>query len=143
VFAVNTGAYNNSVYSNRSYSNGAYGYNNGAVYPNTGYGYANGYPNTAYRSNSGYAAVPYGANGYSSVGRVVRCDSTGSRTHYCNMDTRYGVSLVNQRSSSPCIEGATWGVGQDRVWVSRGCRAEFAVGSTGSAYNNSYYDRRY
>jgi hypothetical protein len=139
VFAVNTGAYSNGVY-----SNGAYGYGNGAVYPNTAYGYQNGYPNTVYRSNSGYAAVPYGSNGYSSVGRVVRCESTGSRTRYCSMDTRYGVSLVNQRSSSPCIQGATWGVSQDRVWVSRGCRGEFAVGSMGNAYNsNSYYDRRY
>jgi hypothetical protein len=137
VFAVTTGAY----------SNGAYGYGNGTgvVYPNTAYGYANGYPNTVYRSNGGYATAPYGSNGYSGVGSVVRCESTSSRTRYCSMDTRYGVSLVNQRSSSPCIQGATWGVSQGRVWVSRGCRAEFAVGSMGNAYNssNSYYNRRY
>ena len=123
VFAVNTGAY----------SNGAYGYNNGY-----GNGYGNVYP------NGGYAAVPYGSNGYYGSGRTIRCESNDSRTRYCGMDTRYGVSLVRQRSSSPCIQGATWGVSRDRVWVSRGCRGDFAVGSTGNAYNNNYYyDRRY
>jgi hypothetical protein len=137
VFAVNTGAY----------SNGAYGYNNG--YPPAAYGYNNGYPSTAYDNgyrssayNNGYQA--YGSNGYRSNGRTIRCESNDSRTRYCSMDTRYGVSLVNQRSSSPCIQGSTWGVSRDRVWVSRGCRGDFAVGSTGNAYNRgSSFDRRY
>jgi len=148
VFAINTGAYSNggysnSAYSNRVYSNSAYGYNNG--YPSTAYGANNGYPATAYGYSNGYPATAYGSNGYVGNGRVVRCESTSSRTRYCSMDTRYGVSLVNQRSSNPCIQGSTWGVSSNnRLWVSRGCRGDFAVGSTGNAYNsNSYYDRRY
>jgi len=43
---------------------------------------------------------------------------------------------------SPCTRGRSWGYSRDAVWVSRGCRAEFAVGSYGSGgYGNGGYDR--
>ena len=61
-------------------------------------------------------------------GATITCSSDDGRRHYCNADTRGGVRLVNQRSGSPCQEGATWGYDRNGVWVDRGCRADFQVG---------------
>jgi hypothetical protein len=69
-------------------------------------------------------------------GRVIRCESSNSRTVYCNADTRYGVRLLTQHSRSACIEGRTWGWNDRGVWVTHGCRAQFQVGGRG-------YDDRY
>jgi molybdenum cofactor biosynthesis enzyme MoaA len=76
------------------------------------------------------AEFEVGVGGY---GRVFRCESNDNRTRYCNADTRYGIRIVRQLSRSACIEGSTWGVTRDGVWVSRGCRAEFS---------DRYYRRR-
>jgi hypothetical protein len=65
----------------------------------------------------------------SRYGGTFRCESTDNRTRHCNADTRYGVQIVRQLSRSACIEGRSWGMTRDSVWVSRGCRAEFAVGA--------------
>lgn len=62
------------------------------------------------------------------VARAFRCESNDSRTRYCNADTRYGIQLVRQLSRNSCIEGSTWGITREGVWVSRGCRAEFSAG---------------
>jgi hypothetical protein len=35
--------------------------------------------------------------------------------------------MVQQISSSPCVEGRSWGVNQNSIWVSNGCRAVFDV----------------
>jgi hypothetical protein len=35
------------------------------------------------------------------------------------------VRLVSQVSRSACVRGQTWGVDQEFIWVSRGCRARF------------------
>ena len=43
-------------------------------------------------------------------------------------DTRGGVTLLNQRSGSPCSQGSTWGYDQRGIWVDRGCRADFRLG---------------
>lgn len=67
-------------------------------------------------------------------GDTVRCESSDGRTRYCNADTRYGVRLWRQLSKSYCEEGRTWGVTRDRIWVSRGCRADFRVGDRGGTY---------
>jgi len=67
-------------------------------------------------------------------GGTVRCESQDNRTQRCGMDTRYGVSISRQLSSSPCIQGSTWGYDGSGVWVSRGCRAEFTSG--GGGYGN-------
>jgi hypothetical protein len=104
---------------NDRYGNSAYGYNNRDNDYNNRYG------------NSRY------------TGRVVRCESRDGRTRYCSIDTRYGVGIVNQHSDRPCIEGNTWGVSRNRVWVTGGCRADFATGASRYGYNNGYYDRRY
>jgi Protein of unknown function (DUF3011) len=61
------------------------------------------------------------------------CASEDGRRHYCAADTRAGVSLQQQRSKSPCTQGATWGFDQNGVWVDRGCRADFLVNTPASA----------
>jgi hypothetical protein len=85
----------------------------------------------------------FSLNGYAGGGyaRSFRCESTDNRTRYCNVDTRYGVELVRQLSRNSCIEGRSWGVSRDGVWVSRGCRAEFAVSDRYYRDDASY--RRY
>ncbi len=63
-----------------------------------------------------------------SAQRTVTCSSRDYDRTVCNVDTRGGVELVRQLSSSPCVRGRSWGVARDGLWVSRGCRAQFHVG---------------
>lgn len=60
--------------------------------------------------------------------QVLRCESPDGRTRQCAVNPRGGVRMVRQLSRSPCIEGRTWGVDRNGVWVNHGCRAEFEVG---------------
>lgn len=76
-------------------------------------------------------------------GEIVRCESRDYRQVYCNLDTRAGVTIVNQLSDTACIEGRTWGWDRRGVWVSGGCRGEFEVGrgyqgGYGGAYGGGY-----
>ena len=85
----------------------------------------------------------YYDDGYArGVDRAVRCESRDSRTAWCRMDTRGGVRLVRQLSDSACVRGRTWGVRGDSVWVSRGCRAQFAAAPYGDNRYYGYDDRR-
>lgn len=65
---------------------------------------------------------------------LVRCESQDMRTRHCPANTRGGVRLVRQLSSTRCIEGSTWGYDRDGIWVSQGCRAEFAAGRGGDGH---------
>lgn len=58
---------------------------------------------------------------------VFTCESHDRRQEYCDVDARGGVVLVNQLSRTACVEGRTWGWDGRGVWVSGGCRAEFAL----------------
>ena len=84
-----------------------------------GYGPGDGPP------GQGYAPVP--RRDYVDA-RVVRCESINGNTQRCNRDTRGGVRLTNQLSSSGCYQGRSWGWDRDGIWVSNGCRADFQVG---------------
>jgi hypothetical protein len=75
------------------------------------------------------ASAQSGMTGQS--GRNFTCASDDGRRHYCAVDTRKGVRLVNQRSGSPCIQGQTWGYDSRGTWVDRGCRADFVLGGGG------------
>lgn len=101
----------------------------------------------AYGDQGGYYDNRYRDDGYrDSYSSVVRCESRNGRTNYCRMNTRGGVSLVAQTSQSACIRGRTWGVSQDSVWVSRGCRGRFAATGYRDSrygYDNDRYDDRY
>jgi Protein of unknown function (DUF3011) len=61
----------------------------------------------------------------------INCSSEDGNRHYCSVDTRGGVQMVNQRSGSPCIQGQTWGYDRGGIWVDRGCRADFVTGQSG------------
>jgi DUF3011 family protein len=62
-------------------------------------------------------------------GRNVTCASDDMKRHLCRVDTSRGVQMINQRSGSPCIQGQTWGYSRSGIWVDRGCRADFYLGS--------------
>lgn len=73
--------------------------------------------------------------------QVVRCESTDGRTRQCNADTRGGVQMLRQLSKTQCVEGRNWGYGRDGIWVTQGCRAEFAAYAGG--WNDNGYGNRY
>jgi hypothetical protein len=66
---------------------------------------------------------------------TIRCESQGGRYQVCSADTRGGVLLSQQLSSQGCWQNDTWGYDRDRIWVDRGCRAEFKVG--GGSHSSS------
>ncbi len=77
------------------------------------------------------------AGGYPVAGGgLVRCESDDMRTRRCAADTRGGVRLVRQLSSTSCIQGRTWGYDAQQVWVTAGCRGEFAMGRAGGPRPN-------
>ena len=69
----------------------------------------------------------YGQPGNGYGGEVFRCESHEGRQAYCAIPGRGRVRLVNQLSRSECREGYSWGQDRRGVWVSNGCRAEFAI----------------
>jgi Protein of unknown function (DUF3011) len=78
-----------------------------------------------YDNNDGYDSRydNYGGNPRSTI----RCESKGSQFTYCQLPNRGHVEVYKQLSSATCTYGRSWGTERDRVWVSNGCRAEFAV----------------
>jgi hypothetical protein len=65
--------------------------------------------------------------GYGNPRRTFRCESRDNRFRYCNLPYRGHVEVYKQLSSTRCIYGRSWGLERNRVWVSHGCRADFAV----------------
>jgi hypothetical protein len=60
--------------------------------------------------------------------RVVRCESQDERRNTCGLPFRArSVTLRRQLSDTRCQQGYNWGWSADRIWVDRGCRAEFVV----------------
>jgi len=56
------------------------------------------------------------------------CESVDNRFSYCNNGRVRGqVEVYRQLSRNACSYGQSWGVDGGRVWVDKGCRAEFAV----------------
>jgi hypothetical protein len=80
----------------------------------------NDYNNYSYYNDNRYG---YGGNPRSTF----RCESKDNRFTYCNIPYRGHVEVYKQQSSSPCTHGRSWGTEGNRVWVSNGCRADFAV----------------
>lgn len=63
--------------------------------------------------------------------RRIRCESRNGLPVDCPVDTRNGVRLLRQLSTPECELGRSWGFDDERIWVSRGCRAEFEVLTSG------------
>jgi hypothetical protein len=57
----------------------------------------------------------------------IYCPSDYMQRNFCAADTRDGVFIVRQRSESDCVFNRTWGYDRDRIWVDRGCRADFEI----------------
>ena len=59
----------------------------------------------------------------------VTCASQDGRYTRCDWDRSRGwPRLIQQLSSSPCIEGSTWGFDRgNTLWVDRGCRGRFGL----------------
>ncbi len=75
---------------------------------------------------------------------TVRCESNNGRERYCSANTRGGVWLQTQLSSSGCYQGDTWGYDNRGVWVTAGCRAIFQTGYNNNGYNpGGYYPNGY
>jgi hypothetical protein len=65
----------------------------------------------------------------SALGTFV-CESIDGRRNHCATNTSVGVRLIRQLSNADCQLNRTWGYDANGVWVSGGCRAEFALGAT-------------
>jgi hypothetical protein len=61
------------------------------------------------------------------------CESVNNARSHCRTDTSMGITLVRQFSDNVCVRDRTWGVDKDGVWVTGGCRAEFALGTAPTA----------
>jgi hypothetical protein len=60
---------------------------------------------------------------------TVTCESTNNEYRSCPADTSGGVRLSQQLSTKGCWENDTWGFDRNKIWVDRGCRAQFQVGT--------------
>jgi hypothetical protein len=74
------------------------------------------------------AALSFYGQGHA---QTITCSSNDGRRNFCNANTRGGVRLSRQISGSACIQNQTWGFNNTSIWVDRGCRAEFIIGSGG------------
>ena len=101
-----------------------------------GYGYGNappgGYPGGGYPGNGGYP----GGGGYPQRPQTITCASQDYARQRCPVDTRGGVTILQQQSKSACIQGNTWGYDQGGIWVRNGCVATFVVGRNRPGYGN-------
>jgi len=66
-------------------------------------------------------------------GGTIRCESTDRRQRQCNTGWR-GAVLVRQLSDTRCVEGRSWGFRNGSIWVTDGCRGEFAEGRGGGGW---------
>lgn len=73
----------------------------------------------------GFPGFP-GNPGYQPRPFIVTCGNGGDQRCYVNARI-YRAELARQRSGNACIYGRTWGYDSNSVWVSRGCRGDFAV----------------
>lgn len=70
-------------------------------------------------------------------GRTIRCESRKGRTERCSVPTENRVQLV-RRLGGTCTQNRTWGYNRSAIWVSNGCRAEFAYGRGVGGGNGGY-----
>lgn len=73
----------------------------------------------------------------------LRCESNDGRQKLCPADTRGGVRFSRQLSRGACVQGRSWGIQRDGVWVSQGCRADFVIGERGGSRERDDRDSSY
>ena len=64
---------------------------------------------------------------------TITCESRKNSYQSCPVYASGGVRLSRQLSSQGCWQNDTWGYDRNRIWVDRGCRAEFQVGGQSSS----------
>ena len=75
----------------------------------------------------------------SEISGSIKCESNNGGRNYCgSVGRRNQVSLQRQISGSPCVQGESWGVDREGLWVDRGCRAVFVVGNNDGNYQPDY-----
>jgi hypothetical protein len=84
-------------------------------------GYGPGYPPPPPPSHGG------GYGGYEDDYEIISCNSKNNKYKYCPVRVRSHAELVRQRSRNSCRFNKTWGYDRRGVWVSKGCRADFAI----------------
>jgi hypothetical protein len=73
------------------------------------------------------------------TGKLVTLESEGMQREVRYVSTRGGVRLRRQLSREACLEGVSWGFDRDRIWVDKGCRAEFEVGGSSPGGSGSLF----
>src|SRR3954452_18591400 len=58
---------------------------------------------------------------------IITCASDDMGYHTCDIGPNHGARVARQHSDAQCVEGQTFGVRGDQIWVNRGCRAEFEI----------------
>jgi hypothetical protein len=56
---------------------------------------------------------------------IIECRSSGYAFTRCGANWRRG-HLVEQLSNASCVEGNSWGIDEDGLWVDKGCAGRFA-----------------
>ena len=74
-----------------------------------------------------FQVQPYRAWNQNGSSSVVNCNSDDMNLHTCDIGPNGGVVVYRQHSDAQCIQGQTFGVRGNQMWVNRGCRAEFTV----------------
>lgn len=78
----------------------------------------------------GYPPPPPPGGGYGYADddyEIISCNSKNNKYKYCPARVRSHAELVRQRSRNSCRFNKTWGYDRRGVWVSKGCRADFAI----------------
>ena len=73
---------------------------------------------------------------FASADTLLRCESDGFR-HECRFYGPADVSISRQLSRAGCVEGRSWGVSGNHVWVDHGCRGEFFIAQRSVARGNA------
>jgi hypothetical protein len=60
--------------------------------------------------------------------QTVTCESQNNTRTQCPAETRFGVAFIKQTSERECILGQSWGFDETGIWVTDGCRGQFALG---------------
>ena len=71
--------------------------------------------------------------------QTIRCESKSNDAKRCTPPWRGQSRLVQQLSSSPCVEGGTWNSQDGLITVWKGCRAEFAARDNNGDGNSGNY----
>ena len=96
--------------------------------------------NDTYGQASGYLWVAEGCRGeflvrtgggYTPGAQRVICASSLNSRRQCDIPAGAQARLIRQMSEVTCRSGQNWGVGENFIWVARGCSGEFEVTNVG------------